>query len=76
MARSMALADALDPHNLLCYEMWSLEWSMPAAGEHSITSRAIDADGHIHPAQDDPWISEKHTYWESNGQVTRRVAIA
>jgi len=58
------------------WKLWSLEWSKPAAGEHSITSRAIDADGHIQPAQDDPWISEKHTYWESNGQVTRRVSVA
>jgi hypothetical protein len=24
---------------------------------------------------DDPWIAKKHTYWESNGQVTRRIRI-
>ena len=58
------------------WKLWSLNWNNPAAGEHNITSRAIDADGLVQPAQDDPWISEKHTYWESNGQVTRRVAIA
>jgi len=23
----------------------------------------------------DPTIAKKHTYWESNGQVTRRVQI-
>ena len=33
-------------------------------------------DGHVQPAQDDPWIASKHTYWESNGQITRRVRIA
>jgi len=33
-------------------------------------------NGHIQPAQDDPWIAGKHTYWESNGQVTRRVRVA
>jgi DMSO/TMAO reductase YedYZ molybdopterin-dependent catalytic subunit len=58
------------------WKLWSLEWSNAAAGEHSITSRAIDTDGHIQPAQDDPWITAKRTYWESNGQVTRRVRVA
>jgi hypothetical protein len=58
------------------WKLWSLEWNNPATGEHSITSRAIDSAGHIQPAPDDPWITGKHTYWESNGQVTRRVAIA
>jgi hypothetical protein len=24
---------------------------------------------------DDPWIAKKKTYWESNGQVTRRIKI-
>ena len=24
----------------------------------------------------DPWITGKHTYWESNGQVTRHIRIA
>jgi DMSO/TMAO reductase YedYZ molybdopterin-dependent catalytic subunit len=57
------------------WKLWSLDWSNPAAGEHSITSRAIDTDGRIQPAQDDPWITSKRTYWESNGQLTRRVRI-
>jgi hypothetical protein len=58
------------------WKRWSLAWSNPSPGEHSITSRAIDTEGQIQPAQDDPWIAGKHTYWESNGQVTRRVHIA
>jgi hypothetical protein len=58
------------------WKLWSLAWANPAPGEHSITSRAIDSAGNIQPAQDDPWITGKHTYWESNGQITRRVAIA
>ena len=56
------------------WKIWSLDWPGPAAGDHSITSRAIGKDGGIQPAMDDPWIAKKHTYWESNGQVTRRVA--
>jgi hypothetical protein len=31
--------------------------------------------GHVQPTQDDPWIACKHTFWESNGQVTRRVRV-
>jgi hypothetical protein len=46
-----------------------------APGEHTVTSRAIDKDGNVQPAMDDPVIANKHTYWESNGQVTRRVMI-
>jgi hypothetical protein len=53
-----------------------LEQSSGGRAQHNITSRTIDANGQVQPAQDDPWISEKHTYWESNGQVTRRVRIA
>ena len=57
------------------WKMWSLDWPKPPAGDHTVTSRAIDASGNIQPAMDDPWIAKKHTYWESNGQVTRRIHI-
>jgi DMSO/TMAO reductase YedYZ molybdopterin-dependent catalytic subunit len=55
------------------WKMWSLDWPNPAPGEHTVTSRAIDTFGQIQPAMDDPIIAKKHTYWESNGQVTRRI---
>jgi DMSO/TMAO reductase YedYZ molybdopterin-dependent catalytic subunit len=58
------------------WKIWSLDWADAAPGEHTVTSRAIDAAGQIQPAMDDPRIARKHTYWESNGQVTRRIAIA
>lgn len=48
----------------------------PPPGEHTVTSRAVSATGQIQPAMDDPLIAKKHTYWESNGQVTRHVKIA
>jgi DMSO/TMAO reductase YedYZ molybdopterin-dependent catalytic subunit len=51
------------------WKIWSIDWPNPSAGEHTVTSRAIDTD------MDDPWIAKKHTYWESNGQVTRRINI-
>jgi len=55
---------------------WSYDWPDATPGQHAVTSRAIDAQGMIQPAMDDPLIGKKHTYWESNGQVTRQVSIA
>jgi hypothetical protein len=40
-----------------------------------ITSRAYDVDGNLQPAPDDPYLAGKVTFWESNGQITRRVRI-
>ncbi|TPJ37216.1 sulfite oxidase [Mesorhizobium sp. B2-8-3] len=57
------------------WKVWYLDWKDPAKGEHTVTSRATDMAGQIQPAMDDPWITRKHTYWESNGQVTRRIGI-
>lgn len=57
------------------WKMWSLDWPKPSAGEHTVTSRAIDTSGNIQPAMSDPSIAKKHTYWESNGQVTRRIQV-
>jgi len=57
------------------WTLWSLEWSKPSPGVHAITSRAVDTEGHLQPAMDDPRIANKRTYWESNGQITRRVRI-
>jgi DMSO/TMAO reductase YedYZ molybdopterin-dependent catalytic subunit len=57
------------------WRLWSLDWQDPAPGEHTITSRAIDTVGKMQPAMGDPWIANKHTYWESNWQVTRAIRI-
>ena len=58
------------------WKIWYLDWEHPAPGEHTVTSRAVDVSGQIQPAMDDPWIAKKKTYWESNGQVTRRIKIS
>jgi hypothetical protein len=55
------------------WKIWPFEWAKPASGQLSITSRAIEAAVHIHPAVDGPWVAKKRTYWESDGQVTRRI---
>ena len=58
------------------WKFWHLDWASPAAGEHKITSRAIDKAGNVQPAMDDPAIAKKQTYWEANGQITRTIKIA
>jgi DMSO/TMAO reductase YedYZ molybdopterin-dependent catalytic subunit len=55
---------------------WTLDWDMPTAGEHTVTTRATDASGEVQPAPDDPLLAGKTTFWESNGQITRTVRIA
>ncbi|CAH2406877.1 sulfite oxidase [Mesorhizobium ventifaucium] len=57
------------------WKIWSLDWANPSPGEHTVTSRAVSTTGQVQPAMDDPLIAKKHTYWESNGQVTRRVRV-
>ena len=62
--------------NDFAWKFWTLDWPNPKAGEHSITSRVTDTVGNIQPAMTDPLIADKQTYWESNGQITRKVKIA
>ncbi len=57
------------------WTFWSFDWADPEPGEHTITSRAVDTSGKVQPAPDDPRLANKITYWESNGQITRRVQI-
>jgi len=57
------------------WKFWLLEWENPNNGMHAISSRAIDSAGNIQPATDDPSLTGKKTYWESNGQLTRKVHV-
>jgi DMSO/TMAO reductase YedYZ molybdopterin-dependent catalytic subunit len=57
------------------WRFWALRWDTATAGVHTIRSRAIDVDGNVQPAPNDPYLASKVTYWESNGQITRRVRI-
>jgi DMSO/TMAO reductase YedYZ molybdopterin-dependent catalytic subunit len=63
-----------DSKSAFAWRSWHIDWS-PAPGEHTVTSRAIDAAGNIQPAMDDPVIANKKTYWESNGQITRHIVV-
>ncbi|MCA9877099.1 MAG: sulfite oxidase [Thermomicrobiales bacterium] len=57
------------------WSFWTLDWPDPTPGEHTVTSRAIGADGEVQPAPDDPFLTGKSTYWESTGQITRQILI-
>ena len=58
------------------WTFWTLDWGTPEPGEHAITARAVAVDGDVQPAPDDPHLAGKTTFWESNGQITRRLRIA
>lgn len=58
------------------WKFWTLDWIGVRSGEHTITSRAVGRKGGVQPSADDPSLTKKHTYWESNGQITRRIRIA
>jgi hypothetical protein len=64
-----------DGKSEFAWRSWHYDWS-PAAGEHTVTSRATDKAGNIQPAMDDASIVNKKTYWESNGQITRHIRVA
>lgn len=55
---------------------WTFDWAAAEPGEHTVTSRATDADGNVQPAPDDPLLAGKATFWETNGHVTRTVELA
>ena len=57
------------------WRFWTLAWGKPPTGEHTIRSRAFDVNGNVQPTPDDPYLAGKVTFWESNGQITRRVRI-
>ncbi len=54
---------------------WSFSWTDASPGHHTVTSRAVDTQGTVQPAMDDPKIAKKRTYWESNGHVTRKIQL-
>jgi DMSO/TMAO reductase YedYZ molybdopterin-dependent catalytic subunit len=57
------------------WRFWYFNWGTPPAGEHTVRSRAFDAHGDVQPRPEDPYLSSRRTYWENNGQITRRVRI-
>ena len=63
------------PRAEFSWTFWSFEWKKPAAGEHTLVSRATDTEGRTQPAADDNVIKLKRTFWEANQQWPRRIQI-
>ncbi len=57
------------------WTFWSYDWKNPTAGDHTLVSRALDAEGRVQPSGDDPEIKLKRTYWEANQQWVRKIRI-
>lgn len=64
----------MDPSNTqYSWKLFHLNWDNPSAGEHTIVSRAIDAEGNVQPTADQ--LPEKVSYWEDFGQFPRTLTI-
>jgi DMSO/TMAO reductase YedYZ molybdopterin-dependent catalytic subunit len=57
------------------WSFWTFDWGTPSPGEHTVTSRSVAENGDAQPAPDDPLLAGKTTFWESTGQITRRISI-
>ena len=65
----------LDPANSqYSWKLFSLKWEGAKSGEHTIVSRATDANGVTQPTSAE--LSRKKTFLEDNGQMPRKVMIA
>ena len=63
------------PSQELTWNFWTYNWGQAPSGHHTVTSRAIDTDGAVQPAPDDPIITSRRTYWEANQHITREIVI-
>ena len=64
----------LDPMNsAFSWQFFTYQWTGLAAGDHTIVSRATDANGIVQPEQSD--LELKRTMWENNGQFVRKFAV-
>ena len=57
------------------WRLWTFNWGTPGPGEHQIRSRAFDVDGNMQATPTDAVITNRRTFWESSGHITRRVVI-
>ncbi|MEO5925733.1 MAG: molybdopterin-dependent oxidoreductase [Bryobacteraceae bacterium] len=64
----------MDPANSkYSWKLFSYKWDGATPGEHTIVSRATDADGTVQPTAAE--LARKKTFLEDNGQFPRKVKI-
>ena len=62
-------------HRTVRVGFWTFDWGTPAPGEHAITFAGVRR-GRKHAAHAGrPALASRSTFWESNGQITRRALI-
>jgi DMSO/TMAO reductase YedYZ molybdopterin-dependent catalytic subunit len=68
-------AARMNPANTeFSWKLFTYEWSGLPPGDHTIVSRAIDANGVTQPEEAD--LTGKKTMWENNGQFVRKFAVS
>lgn len=55
------------------WKLFTWSWPTPSPGEHTLVSRAIDANGSVQPVAAD--LEGKVTRWENNAQFARTVRV-
>ncbi|MCI0621298.1 MAG: molybdopterin-dependent oxidoreductase [Acidobacteria bacterium] len=66
---------ALDKSNTpYSWKLFTYRWEGTQPGEHTLVSRAIDANGRVQPTEGE--LESKKTRWENNGQYVRKVLIS
>jgi DMSO/TMAO reductase YedYZ molybdopterin-dependent catalytic subunit len=63
-------------HSPYAWRFWHFDWKNPAPGNHTVVSRAIDAEGRVQPAATEPPILLKRTYWEASQQWPRHLQVS
>jgi len=64
----------MNPNNTqYSWKLFSLDWTNPTPGDHTLVSRVADINGNVQatPAE----LPEKVSYWEDFGQFTRTITI-
>ena len=56
------------------WKFFNYTWNGATPGEHTVTSRATDANGVVQPTAEE--LEVKHTFLEQNNQLPRTVIIA
>jgi DMSO/TMAO reductase YedYZ molybdopterin-dependent catalytic subunit len=65
----------LDPKNSkYSWKLFTYQWEGATPGEHTLVSRATDANGVVQPTT--PELSRKKTFLEDNAQFPRKVMIS
>jgi DMSO/TMAO reductase YedYZ molybdopterin-dependent catalytic subunit len=67
-------AARLNPQNTqFSWKLFSYEWNNLSPGEHTIVSRATDANGVMQPEESE--LADKKSRWENNGQFVRKFMV-